>query len=490
MIGVAYKLKSFILFCIICVICCSLNLSDSGSGTNVGNAIVTGIIHDQNGNPVSNTRVLLLPFDNNPVANPIVQNKCIDTTGSHGLYVFIFDGIGKYNIEAEHIVQQTKLLIQNIDVVKNCTITVPTEMLKKTGALRVGLQDSLLNGFIYIPGTTVKQQIKYVQNRDDTVVIHSIPAGRMPSINHVHSTSINNPTPIAIDVSVTPGDTTNIDAENEFTINQILFKENFDDSDLISKGWYDDVNPVLSVNEHIENSVSSIEYTFLTGDTVPVGGTAMRHLFEETDSVYISFYIKYSKNWQGSKSYSGASGIALLTNKDTEWAGPGYNSFSVHVQQDSGKPIVYMNDAKNIDESNIDVDLTDITEYRAVAGCNGDCDGYGVGECYQGSTYHSNYKPFKKENTYFQDNPGKYYKNDWHFIEMYLKLNSISNNKGVADGIIKYWYDEELIMHYDHVMFRTAEHADMKINQIIMAPYIGTSPVDQSYWIDNLTIAR
>jgi len=151
---------------------------------------------------------------------------------------------------------------------------------------------------------------------------------------------------------------------------------------------------------------------------------------------------------------------------------------------------VYLCDAMNIDESNIGVDLTDITEFRAVAGCNGDCDGYGPGECYEGPEHHSNYKPFKKDNNYFQSTPGKYYKSEWHFIEVFVKLNSISGNKGVADGVIKYWYDGGLVMNYDHVMFRTNEHADMKFRQLIMAPSVGLSPIDQTLWIDKLTVAR
>ena len=39
-------------------------------------------------------------------------------------------------------------------------------------------------------------------------------------------------------------------------------------------------------------------------------------------------------------------------------------------------------------------------------------------------------------------------------------------------------------------MIRTGEHPDMKFNQFLLAPYIGCgSPVEQTMWIDDLTVA-
>ena len=37
---------------------------------------------------------------------------------------------------------------------------------------------------------------------------------------------------------------------------------------------------------------------------------------------------------------------------------------------------------------------------------------------------------------------------------------------------------------------RTGENPDMKFNQFLIAPYIGDgSPVEQTMWIDNLTVS-
>ena len=147
-------------------------------------------------------------------------------------------------------------------------------------------------------------------------------------------------------------------------------------------------------------------------------------------------------------------------------------------------------DGENIDESNIGVDLTGITEERAVAGCNGDSDGYGDGDCYSCGAVHCNGKQWRAGSIYFQDEPGQYYKNDWHFIETYFKLNSIVEGIGIANGIVKYWYDGELIIDHEDIVIRTGEFPDMKFYQFLMAPYIGDgSPVEQVMWIDNMTVA-
>jgi len=41
------------------------------------------------------------------------------------------------------------------------------------------------------------------------------------------------------------------------------------------------------------------------------------------------------------------------------------------------------------------------------------------------------------------------------------------------------------------VLMRTAQHADMKFNQFIIAPWIGDgSPIDQTFWLDDLVVAN
>ena len=270
----------------------------------------------------------------------------------------------------------------------------------------------------------------------------------------------------------------------------ILFQEPFEDANFASRGWYDNTNLQLSTVEYVSRSSRSAEFHFLQSATTPISGGAIRKKFNETDEVYVSYYVKYSSNWEGSNKPYHPHEFTILTNLESDWAGPAYSHLTAYIEQNEGVPMLLIQDGKNIDESNIGVDLTKVTEQRAVAGCNGDSDGYGDGECYSVGSVHWNAKKWKAGSIYFQDNPGQYYKNDWHFIEAYFKLNSISGGKGVANGVIKYWYDGALIINHNDIMMRTGQHPNMKFNQFLIAPWLGDgSPVDQTMWVDNLTVA-
>jgi hypothetical protein len=91
---------------------------------------------------------------------------------------------------------------------------------------------------------------------------------------------------------------------------------------------------------------------------------------------------------------------------------------------------------------------------------------------------------------YFRNEAGPYYKNDWHFIETYFELNTIEAGKGIPNGKIRYWYDGQLLISSDSILMRTAAHPDMMFDQLFYGPYIGVgSPVDQTWWVDDLTLA-
>ena len=71
-----------------------------------------------------------------------------------------------------------------------------------------------------------------------------------------------------------------------------------------------------------------------------------------------------------------------------------------------------------------------------------------------------------------------------------MKLNTIVGGKGVNDGIVQYWFDGRLVIDRHDVLLRTGANPTMQFNQLVIAPYIGDgSPVAQSMWIDDLTVA-
>ena len=92
---------------------------------------------------------------------------------------------------------------------------------------------------------------------------------------------------------------------------------------------------------------------------------------------------------------------------------------------------------------------------------------------------------------WFKNAADSRYKNDWHHIEAVFKLNSIVDGKGVADGLAQCWYNGQSVIDKRSVLFRTAVQADMKFNQLIIAPYIGDgSPIDQTFWVDDLAVGN
>jgi len=270
-----------------------------------------------------------------------------------------------------------------------------------------------------------------------------------------------------------------------------LFQEGFEDGNFAARGWYDNKSPLLSSAEHVSGSTQSLQCHFAKGAITPDNlASTMRMKFQETDSVYISFYIKHSTNWVGSGVTYHPHEFYLLTNQDGDWSGLSNTHLTAYVEENAGAPLMRIQDALNIDLANVGKDLTAITEKRAVAGCNGDSDGYGAGECYASGSAYCNGKQWKTSATYFSDTAGPYYKGDWHHIEAYFKLNSIVNGIAAKDGIVEYWYDGTPIINNRNVVIRTGQYPTMKFNQFLIGPYIGVgSPVDQTFWIDNLVVA-
>ncbi|HEX4568292.1 MAG TPA: Ig-like domain-containing protein, partial [Vicinamibacterales bacterium] len=268
----------------------------------------------------------------------------------------------------------------------------------------------------------------------------------------------------------------------------LLFKEGFEDANLAARGWYDNTSPLLSTAEHVTGSTSSIQYTFNQGAQTPTAGSAVRHKFTPTDSVYLSYWVKYSTNWVGSQKPYHPHEFHFLTTADGDYSGLSFDHLTTYVEQNGGTPMMQIQDGSNIDQTKIGVDLTAVTESRGVAGCNGSSDGY-PDDCYSNGAAYVNEKQWRAAAQYFTDSAGPYYKNDWHFVEAYVRMNTIVGGKGVNNGVIQYWFDGQLIIDHHDVLLRTGTNATMQFNQFVIAPYIGDgSPVTQSMWVDNITV--
>lgn len=271
----------------------------------------------------------------------------------------------------------------------------------------------------------------------------------------------------------------------------VFFQEGFEDTQFASRGWYDNTSMTITTAQAHTGS-HSLEVHFTAGATVPTYGGASRHLFTASNTVYLSYWVKYSTNWIGSGQTYHPHEFYFVTNEDGQYIGPAATHLTAYVEdnyQNGGIPRLAMTDVLNIDQTKIGQNLVGVTEQRAAAGCNGNGDAYTTG-CYSvGGGLYYNEKIWNAAQPAFLPNPGPGYKNDWHFVEAYFQLNTITNGIGQADGIAQYWVDGQLVIDAHNVLFRTGAHPTMAFNQFLLGPYIGDgSPVDQTMWIDDLTV--
>ncbi|HEY7683068.1 MAG TPA: hypothetical protein VH879_10530 [Gemmatimonadales bacterium] len=271
----------------------------------------------------------------------------------------------------------------------------------------------------------------------------------------------------------------------------VLLSETFENASLSSRGWYDNTRPVITTAEH-HGGAGSLEMTWTVGSHQPIQGGAVRHKFTPTDRVYLRYWVKYSANFIGSGQDYHPHEFYFLTDLDDDYIGPSATHLTTYVEQNyqnGGVPMMSMTDALNVDVTKINIDLTNLTEQRASAGCNGSADGY-ANSCYQLDGEWRNEKIWRGSGPVFLPNPGPGYKNDWHMVEAYYQLNTIANGKAQKDGIAQYWFDGQLKIDKSGIIFRTAAHPTMKFNQFLIAAYIGDgSPAAQSMWVDDLVLA-
>ena len=268
----------------------------------------------------------------------------------------------------------------------------------------------------------------------------------------------------------------------------VLFEEPFEDTNWESRGWYD--GPKMEItDEHADGGEHSCVWHWAkAGDIGPVGRGARVRL-EPVDNVTFSFSMKHGENWDWTGVDWHPHEFHFVTTEDSEYVGPAYTHLTFYIEVVNGKPRIAIQDGANIDEARIGEDLVGVTENRAVAGGNGASDSHGAGGYYKNGDVHWNGKSWDAEEACFSDERGPRYKGDWHHVKVKLQLNTVEDNIGQQDGIIQYWFDGELLMDFDDVVFRTGQHPDMLINQFLMTPYFGPGvPHEQSIWVDDLRI--
>jgi len=266
-----------------------------------------------------------------------------------------------------------------------------------------------------------------------------------------------------------------------------LFQESFDNNSFAARGWYDNTTHGTVVAGG--KSGSSLQWAWAQGASVPANGVAMRKKFTPTDSLYVSFYVKFQSGWQGSQKSYDPRMIFIPSDLDSDWTPLGSNYLNTYIDflSDIGssyaiRPQLAIQDGKRVNDTSgaLPNNLAS-TENRSVAYCNTPLPVGATGTCVGNNPY-SSMTAWKASNASVSANV-------WHKVDVYLKMNTVSSGKGQADGVMQQWVDGVQVMDRKNVLYRTAQDATKKWAQFVLAPWIGDgSPIAQTMWLDELTV--
>ncbi len=239
---------------------------------------------------------------------------------------------------------------------------------------------------------------------------------------------------------------------------EILFREAFEDEMLEKRGWYD--GTACRIADNSAYGKGCIEYEWIKGIQPAQGSSPHRHLFTPTDKVYIRFYLRLSGDWQWTGVNWHPHLTHFLTTENSPFHGPAASHLTLYIEPVNGK---------------LRLAATDIQNEKMPHGLTqGPLKGG-----YNGMLYDS------KEILFNDDN--------WHCIEAYFRLNTLDmeHDSPNRDGIIRGWFDGELVIDHTNVILRSTDFPDMKLNQFLMAPYFGPGLLNnaQKLWIDELFVA-
>jgi hypothetical protein len=283
----------------------------------------------------------------------------------------------------------------------------------------------------------------------------------------------------------------------------LLFREAFEDASFGARGWYDSTGGTIAAGDNAPGGTGgALECRFTPGGTSCAGGSPARHPVPPMDAVLLSLWVKHTPDWEGSGRAYHPHLFHFVTNQDGDYVGPAMTHLTLYVEHVNGRGMLALGDGLNVDTSCVrrndgsfvgcggDFATYSFTEMRSVAACNGlegdvdssDCFPWGSGSWYSSRAWYT-------RDVVLSPHPGPTFQGDWHHIEAYFALNTVSAGTGVVDGSIRYWFDGELQISSDRILFRTGQHPTMLLDQFLMLPYIGDgSPRDQTIYIDEIEV--
>jgi hypothetical protein len=238
----------------------------------------------------------------------------------------------------------------------------------------------------------------------------------------------------------------------------LLFSEPFDDPRLLVRSWYDGSKFAIS-GTHPFAGNGCIEYGWKAKATNPSTSSGIRRLFEPTDTVYLRCYIKLSDGWGWSGRTYHPHLMHFMTTENEKFAGPAASHLTVYIEPWNGKLRLAAQDIQNKDTPH------GLTQGPLRGGFNG--------------------RTFDSKEALFIDDK-------WHCVEAMFQLNSLDfkADKPNANGIVRGWFDGQLVIERTDVVLRSTDFPQMKFNQFLLLPYFGPGllPHAQTLWIDELAV--
>lgn len=271
----------------------------------------------------------------------------------------------------------------------------------------------------------------------------------------------------------------------------IILEEHFDNNSFASRGWYDETNQGTVVAGGF--SGNCMQWAWSSAASKPLNGNAMRRQFDPTEEMYLTYYVKFQSTWRGSQQTYHPHTIYLLSDLESEYSGLSLNYLTLYSEFFSsiGSPYNIYAQLASQDSLNVNTSLgtppnniTATTENRSVNYCNGYKTGQDQGQsrdCYNDGDWYSA-TTWRDTNVITKD--------AWHKVTVRFKMNTVTGGVANADGIMQEWIDDVLRIDKSTIVYRTNQHATMKWDKIVLAPYMGAgSPIAQTMWVDELSIS-
>src|SRR5512133_581679 len=286
------------LLILLSIVCTGILLLSCGnnslSGPSiVGNPSVSATIIDENGTPLKNLPVILLPVDHNIVRDTNLNRFAKGVTNDSGSIRLVnvqFRSDSAFNLTSTDINYRYRLIkrIRSADTATpDKSIALSTITLETAGAIRVQVDStSYKAGYaLTIPGTSIVEAVT-----SPGTYILSAPAGAY-SVNYTSTTPLANTDKTISSVTVSGKDTATITVNNFITtrtVSSLLLKDLIPDT-LTIYTFADTLDPNRIDTLHIATDTSLQQYTIIKTDTTGKKDTMLLGRSTRTQSDTIKF---------------------------------------------------------------------------------------------------------------------------------------------------------------------------------------------------------